>query len=103
MKIANCQLPIERQPAGAFKILSSFFNLQFPILSFQFALTVVALFFAPLPAAEPAVVTTEFIFEKAPFPSCHASTIVETGDGLVAAWFGGQHEKHPSVGIWLSR
>ena len=49
------------------------------------------------------VVDSEFIFQSAPFPQCHASTIVETPDGLVAAWFGGTREKHPDVGIWLSR
>lgn len=38
-----------------------------------------------------------------PTPQCHASTIVETGSGLVAAWFGGKHEKNPDVGIWVSR
>jgi hypothetical protein len=36
-----------------------------------------------------AIVLTEFVYERAPFPSAHASTIVETHDGLVAAWFGG--------------
>jgi len=46
---------------------------------------------------------TEFIFERAPFAQCHASTIAETPSGLVAAWFGGTREKHPDVGIWLSR
>ena len=46
---------------------------------------------------------TEFIDETAPTPSCHASTIVESKDGLVAAWFGGTYEKHPDVGIWFSR
>lgn len=45
----------------------------------------------------------EFIFETAPFPQCHASTIAETPSGLVAAWFGGTREKHPDVGIWLAR
>ncbi|MEK7781857.1 MAG: hypothetical protein AAB370_10205, partial [Verrucomicrobiota bacterium] len=33
-------------------------------------------------------VKAEFIYETAPFPSCHASTIVETKAGLVASWFG---------------
>ncbi|MDD4778268.1 MAG: exo-alpha-sialidase [Fermentimonas sp.] len=52
-----------------------------------------------------AVVKSEFIYlqNDVPFPSCHASTIVETNEGMVAAWFGGTHEKHPDVGIWLSR
>jgi alpha-L-rhamnosidase len=49
------------------------------------------------------IVREEFIFDHAPFPSCHAATIAETPDGLVAAWFGGTHERHPDVGIWISR
>ncbi len=50
-----------------------------------------------------AIIKTEFIYEQAPFPSCHASTIAETKDGLVAAWFGGTGERNPDVGIWASR
>jgi predicted neuraminidase len=53
-------------------------------------------------AASP-IVTAEFIFESAPFPSSHASTIVETNTGLVAAWFGGTREGHEDVGIWVAR
>jgi predicted neuraminidase len=49
------------------------------------------------------VVAAEFIFESAPFPSSHASTIVETKTGLVAAWFGGTREGHKDVGVWLAR
>src|SRR5215217_5034099 len=49
------------------------------------------------------VVHAEFVFERAPFPSAHASTIVESRDGLVAAWFGGTAERNPDVGIWVSR
>lgn len=45
----------------------------------------------------------EFVYDQAPFPSCHASTIVETRNGLVAAWFGGTAEKNPDVGIWVSQ
>jgi len=50
-----------------------------------------------------AIVLSEFVYERAPFPSAHASTIVETRDGLVAAWFGGTREGHPDVAIWVSR
>jgi predicted neuraminidase len=46
---------------------------------------------------------SEFVFDQAPFAAAHASTIAETPDGLVAAWFGGPHEGHPEVGIWLAR
>lgn len=47
---------------------------------------------------------TQSIFTASPdIPSCHAATIVETAPGrLLAAWFAGQHEGHPSVAIWIS-
>ncbi len=52
---------------------------------------------------QPGYLQGEFIYETAPFPSCHASTIAETDAGLVAAWFGGTGEGNPDVGIWVSR
>ncbi|MCD6394821.1 MAG: exo-alpha-sialidase [Planctomycetes bacterium] len=44
-----------------------------------------------------------YSLDDKPTPQCHASTIAETKSGLVAAWFGGKHEKNPDVGIWVSR
>ena len=65
-------------------------------------------FAAALIAAQANVLTldpvlVEFVFETAPFASAHASTIAETGEGLVTAWFGGTREGATDVGIWLSR
>ena len=57
----------------------------------------------PAPATDAAIVQSEFLFETAPFPSVHASTLVDTRSGLVAAWFGGTREGAPDVGIWVSR
>jgi len=53
-------------------------------------------------AGQKGVVLKEFIYEEAPFPECHASTIAETKAGLVAAWFGGTEESNADVGIWLA-
>lgn len=41
--------------------------------------------------------------DNKPTPQVHASTIVETPSGMVAAFFAGTHEKHPDVGIRVSR
>ena len=54
-------------------------------------------------AGQNSIVKSEFIFETAPFPSCHASTLAETKSGLVAAWFGGTAERNPDVCIYVSR
>lgn len=51
-----------------------------------------------------AVLHSEFLNEKATYPECHASTLVELAPGtLGAAWFGGTKERNPDVGIWFSR
>lgn len=50
-----------------------------------------------------AVLDLEFLYESAVFPSCHAATIAETDDGLLAAFFGGTHERHPDVCIYTCR
>ncbi|NMC39147.1 MAG: exo-alpha-sialidase [Bacteroidales bacterium] len=51
------------------------------------------------------IVRTEFIYDSSSvwFPCCHASTIAETPEGFIAAWFGGTAEGNPDVGIWISR
>ncbi|MBI1390306.1 MAG: hypothetical protein GC154_17845 [bacterium] len=63
--------------------------------------------FIPAHAArmgENAILMEEMIFENAPFPSCHASSIVEVEPRVyLAAWFGGKGEGDPSVGIWMAR
>lgn len=50
-----------------------------------------------------AILKSEFLYETAPFPSSHASTIIEVKGGLLAAFFGGSSERSPDVGIWTSR
>ena len=65
-------------------------------------LCAVALGAAAQPATSP-VIATGFIYESAPFPSAHASTIAHVDGDLVAAWFGGTRESAPDVGIWVSR
>ena len=56
-------------------------------------------------AAASPVHSSGFIYAEdgMPTPQCHASTIAEGKDGLVAAWFGGTKEGVADVGIWVSR
>jgi len=62
------------------------------------------LFSTAFAADNAAVISFEFLNEHAPYPECHASTIVETSPGnLAAAWFGGTKERNPDVGIWFTR
>lgn len=49
------------------------------------------------------VVSDSFIFDPGYIPSVHASTIAETPSGLVVAFFGGQYEGAPDVGIYVSK
>jgi predicted neuraminidase len=55
-------------------------------------------------AGQSGLLSREFIYETAPFPSCHASSLAESADGtLLTTWFGGTGEKHADVGIWVAR
>jgi len=48
------------------------------------------------------VLETDLIYRNEPYPSCHASTVLDTGEGILAAWFGGSFEKHPDVCIYAA-
>ena len=63
----------------------------------QFALHAIAA------ANPPGLLLKEAIFETAPFPQCHASTMVETSHGLLAAFWGGSREGQPDVDVWTAR
>ena len=77
-----------------------------PILRFATRVGLAALCFVLCrvhsPAA-PMLEKSEFIYERAPVPSCHASTVAETRNGLIAAWFGGSDEGEKDVAIWTSQ
>ena len=52
----------------------------------------------------PGVIEQQFLYDEAPFPSCHAATIVQPRNGtLVAALFGGTKEGNPDVCIYVCR
>jgi alpha-L-rhamnosidase len=76
-------------------------------LKYGLLMLLLTLFFSDMHAQKnpwkKGILVDEFIYDTAPFPSCHAATIAETPEGLVAAWFGGTREGHPDVEIWTSR
>ena len=71
---------------------------------FHSTLVLILSFVAPSQIASQTaeIIKSEMIYEKASFPSCHASTIIGRKGGLLAAWFGGTREKHPDVCIYTS-
>ncbi|PWS28811.1 sialidase [Pedobacter yonginense] len=70
-------------------------------LGFVLAVTIYA--HAQVEKWQKGIVKQEFLYDQAPFPSCHSATIAETPTGLVAAFFGGTKERNPDVEIYLSR
>lgn len=55
------------------------------------------------PSARKGIVVDEFIYRDSVIAQCHASTLVETNNGLLAAWFGGTGEGNNDVCIYTSR
>ena len=75
-----------------------------PYLARIVAATTVLALLPAMTLAQDFTHTLRFIWEEAPFPRAHASTIVEAPDGsLISAWFGGTGEGNNDVGVWSSR
>ncbi len=76
------------------------------ILLFQLTILICSIAYSSDPyTGKDCIIRTEFIWKTGDItaPSCHASTIVTTSYGLLAAWFGGTEEGNKDVGIWVSR
>ena len=96
--------PTMREPARLLVVIPMLAGLNASVLeASQAADSLVSDLPAQEAGARQGLVKAEFLFDSAPFPSVHASTILETNDGLVAAWFGGTREGAEDVGIWISR
>jgi predicted neuraminidase len=78
---------------------------RFTVSRWRTAPAAIALLWQPCGAAVASpILESEFIGSAPPYPQAHASTIVELGDGtLAAAWFGGSGEGQPDVSIWFAR
>jgi predicted neuraminidase len=86
------------------KFFIVFTSITLMVLFSSIASFIVAQTIVPAEEERSGLVEEEFIYLSAPYPQCHASTIVESDKGtLLAAWFGGRHEGHANVGIWLAR
>ena len=61
-------------------------------------------FSVDIPTRNVAILSDEFLYEKASFPECHGATIVELKNGdLVASFFGGTKERNPDCCLWVCR
>lgn len=76
-----------------------------PAMLAMVLLSVLCVSLAPESAPKIVKITSGHVLgPKRPFDQGHASTVVKAnGDTYLVAWFGGTHEKHPDVGIWLSK
>ena len=95
-------------PFPSFQVSNAMYRLSGFLVCFSVTVAAMAdesVFDQVTPVGTNGLSSAEFIYplEGRQTPQCHASTIESTPTGLVAAWFGGTHEKNPDVGIWVSR
>ena len=84
--------------------VKTIYTFMLQIMWIRTALSMALLAFSAMASAQDLEHTVRFIWDDAPFPRAHASTIVEAPDGsLIAAWFGGSGEGEEDVGVWSSR
>ncbi|WP_372649475.1 exo-alpha-sialidase [Draconibacterium sp.] len=48
------------------------------------------------------LVSESYISDTTQYEQCHASTIIETENGLLVSFFGGPYERHPEVSIYTA-
>lgn len=48
------------------------------------------------------LVSENYISDTLQYAQCHASTIIETENGLLVSFFGGPYERHPEVSIYTA-
>ncbi|MGL5098259.1 MAG: exo-alpha-sialidase, partial [Planctomycetia bacterium] len=72
--------------------------------TFAVALTAAALLLGSDAPETPKSLRTDFVFtDGAPFPSCHACTLLEAKPGeWLCSYFAGDREGAPNVAIWIS-
>ncbi|WP_231426033.1 exo-alpha-sialidase [Pedobacter sp. Leaf250] len=70
--------------------------------SFTFVFIISFFLFSKIATAQKIeIIQSAYIFDKAPFAACHASSLVELKDGsIMASWFGGKYEGSKDVVIW---
>ena len=105
----SCRLNLCRSFAGAFRF-EELLHLEnglclarrFPLLRLWIFVTFISAQMSTM-AQSSALLKRSFLFEHGAAPTNHTSTIVETGDGLLAAWIGGPESRHPSSAVYTAR
>lgn len=59
--------------------------------------------FLKVAGAQPGLIRSDIVADPLPLPFNHASTLIETREGLLVAWAAGLQERATDVSIWVSR